>query len=223
MNPTDILLQESQSVWDQYVEHPFIKEMGAGTLDKAKFEHYLIQDYLYLKEYTKVFCMGMIKAQTIEDMRFFHQAAGGAFEYETAVHIHYLKGFDYSIEELEQQEAELTTESYTSYMQAVCLKGDLKEIVAAVLPCIWSYSYIGRHLMESYEVNGDHFYKEWIEAYGGEAFTALSDSWLAYANRLFSAISIEERTKLSGIFKKASLYELHFWDMAYAEVKEAVK
>ncbi|MEH6944471.1 thiaminase II [Bacillus sp. JJ722] len=223
MNLTDVLLQQSKQIWTDYLQHPFITEMGNNTLDRKKFEHYLIQDYLYLKEYSKVFCMGMIKSKTIEDMRFFHQAAGGTFEYETAVHINYLKGFGYSIEELEQQEVELTTESYTSYMQGVCLKGDLKEIVAAVLPCIWSYNYIGQHIVENYDIDENHFYKQWIDSYSGEEFTQLNVVWIEYSNRLFADSSLEEQAKLCEIFKKASLYELHFWDMAYEEVAEVVK
>ncbi|WP_042351894.1 thiaminase II [Bacillus massiliigorillae] len=223
MNLTDVLLQQSKQIWNEYLQHPFITEMGNGTLNHKKFEHYLIQDYLYLKEYTKVFCMGVVKSNTIEDMQFFHQAAGGTFKYETAVHIEYLRNFGFSIEDLEQQELELTTESYTSYMHGISLKGDVKEIVAAVLPCVWSYNYIGKHLLENYEIDDNHFYKRWIDSYGREEFTQLSDTWLTYSNRLFADSSLEEQERLIDIFKKASLYELKFWDMAYEEVKEAVK
>lgn len=222
MKLTDVLLQESQKVWDEYLEHPFIKEMGANTLEHKKFEYYLIQDYLYLKEYMKVFCMGIIKAQTIEEMKFFHQAAGGAFDYETAVHIHYLKNFGHSIEQLEQYEMELTTESYTSYMQGIALKGDLKEIVAAVLPCIWSYNYIGQHLAQNYDIDETHFYKNWIDAYSSEEFTNLSDTWLDYTNQLFENLTVSEQKRLSHIFKMASIYELKFWDMAYEEIGQLV-
>ena len=35
--------------------HPFVQELGAGTLSKDKFKFYLLQDYLYLLEYAKVF------------------------------------------------------------------------------------------------------------------------------------------------------------------------
>lgn len=45
---TDYLYENSKEVWDKYLEHPFLIELGEGTLDKEKFRKYLIQDYLYL-------------------------------------------------------------------------------------------------------------------------------------------------------------------------------
>ncbi len=49
MKFTDYLFKEVKEIWDEYLTHPFVKEMGEGTLDKDKFKNYLIQDYLYLK------------------------------------------------------------------------------------------------------------------------------------------------------------------------------
>ena len=56
MRFTEKLLKEAMPIWEKYLDHPFIKEIGEGTLDKNKFREYLVQDYLYLKEYAKVFC-----------------------------------------------------------------------------------------------------------------------------------------------------------------------
>ena len=47
---TDYLFENVKYIWDDYLNHPFLKEMGQGTLDREKFKSYLIQDYLYLKE-----------------------------------------------------------------------------------------------------------------------------------------------------------------------------
>ena len=65
MKFTDYLFEESKEIFDAYLEHPFLKELGEGTLDKNKFREYLIQDYLYLKDYAKVFCQGVIKSNSM--------------------------------------------------------------------------------------------------------------------------------------------------------------
>ena len=39
---TDYLFNEVKSIWEEYLNHPFIKEMGEGILDKEKFRKYLI-------------------------------------------------------------------------------------------------------------------------------------------------------------------------------------
>lgn len=35
-------------IWYEYTHHPFTTQLGAGTLGKKSFQHYLIQDYLFL-------------------------------------------------------------------------------------------------------------------------------------------------------------------------------
>lgn len=56
------LKEKAIKVWEDGYNHPFVQELGAGTLDKEKFKFYLLQDYLYLLEYAKVFAMAMVKA-----------------------------------------------------------------------------------------------------------------------------------------------------------------
>ncbi len=70
-------------------------------------------------------------------------------EDETAVHIEYLKEFGISELDAEKREYKSTTISYTSYMQAIALTGDLDEIAIATLPCTWSYSYIGKYISKN--------------------------------------------------------------------------
>lgn len=37
-----------QSVWKEFVHHPFVMGLGDGTLPLESFKGYIIQDYLYL-------------------------------------------------------------------------------------------------------------------------------------------------------------------------------
>lgn len=36
---SDYLFNESKEIWDEYLKHPFIVEMGQGTLDKKSLEN----------------------------------------------------------------------------------------------------------------------------------------------------------------------------------------
>ena len=51
MGFSEVLFKEVEEIWNEYLEHPFVKGIGEGTLDKEKFKNYLIQDYLYLKDF----------------------------------------------------------------------------------------------------------------------------------------------------------------------------
>ena len=68
MKFSQVLFEEVKGLWNEYLEHPFVKGIGEGTLDKEKFKNYLIQDYLYLKDYAKVFAMGVVKASTMKEI-----------------------------------------------------------------------------------------------------------------------------------------------------------
>lgn len=213
---TDKLFSAVQEIWEEYLEHPFVKGIATGTLDKEKFKNYLIQDYLYLKDYSKVFCVGIIKATTMEEMRFYYNSIQGTMNDETAVHIEYLKGFGYDEVEIEREKNHMVTSSYVSYMQAQALTGGLKEITAAVLPCTWSYSYIGRYIKENYSDSYENnFYKPWIDVYSSDDYTVFTDQWIDYTNNLCKDLSEEEEEKLIDIFRLSSIYEMQFWDMAF--------
>lgn len=221
MKFTEYLFENTKHIWEKYLSHPFITEIGESTLPKEKFRHYLIQDYLYLKEYSKVFCMGVVKSKTMEEMKFFYNSTKGTMEDETAVHIEYMNRLGVSPESAEKYDYDLITSSYTSYMQAISLTGNLKEIAIATLPCTWSYSYIGHYLKENYKENSDsNYYKAWIDMYSDKMFDDFTNNWIEYVDKICNDLEEKEKEKLLEIFIKCSVYELEFWDMAYEEIKE---
>ena len=51
---TERIWKRVEPIWSSYLEHPFVKGLGDGTLDEEKFKHWLKQDYVYLIEYAKL-------------------------------------------------------------------------------------------------------------------------------------------------------------------------
>ena len=43
------LIQSDLPLWQSYVKHPFVVQLGNGTLPVECFEHYIKQDYHYLR------------------------------------------------------------------------------------------------------------------------------------------------------------------------------
>ena len=54
MTMTERLLEATKEIWAGYNEKPFVKGIADGSLDHDKFKYYMIQDYLYLIDYTIV-------------------------------------------------------------------------------------------------------------------------------------------------------------------------
>ena len=51
MKLSEILFSKTKDIWDEASSKPFVIDMAKGTLDKSLFKRYMLQDYLYLKEY----------------------------------------------------------------------------------------------------------------------------------------------------------------------------
>ena len=217
---TDYLFESVESIWEAYLDHDFLKDMGNGTLCKEKFKNYLIQDYLYLKEYAKVYAMALVKCEDINQMKFCQSSINGILEDESATHIWYLKNFGEKIEELENYKIKEANENYTSYMKSIALTGDLIDTMVSVLPCAWSYYYIGKNLKEIYKENlEENFYKNWIDSYSCKEYEQVAKSSIDFVNELCKNIDENKKEKLKDIFIKASIHEMRFWDMSYEEIK----
>ena len=65
------LLAASRTIWEGYLTHPFVQGIADGSLAAEKFRFYLLQDYLYLFDYAKVFAQGVVKSREPEVMRTF--------------------------------------------------------------------------------------------------------------------------------------------------------
>ncbi len=220
---SEVLFKEVEHIWMDYLSHPFIKELGEGTLPKEKFRDYLIEDYLYLKEYVKVFGIGLVKSKTMDKIKFHYKAIQGILEDENAVHINYLKNFNIDIRKLDQTKSSIENSNYTNYMINIAKEGDLKAIAVAIMPCTWSYFYIAQYLKEKYNSKlSNNYYREWIESYNSQEYQQLVYDWKNYINNICCDLSENESKNLIDIFKEASLYEKGFWDMAYKSNKNYV-
>jgi len=216
MKFSERLYEKLQPIWRQNHNHPFVQGMGDGTLEKEKFRFYMIQDYLYLIDYAKLFAIGAMKATNVQTMGKFAALLDSTLNEEMSLHREYAKKFEISEKELEKAQPSPTTLAYTHYMLHVGQSGTLAELVAALLPCMWSYWEIGKELSEKPGANNE-FYREWIEMYSSEEFGELATWCINLFDSLTEDKSEAELEKLEEIFLNTTRFEYMFWDMAYNE------
>lgn len=216
MKFSERLYEKLQPIWRQNHNHPFVQGMGDGTLEKEKFRFYMIQDYLYLIDYAKLFAIGAMKATDLQTMGKFAALLDSTLNEEMSLHREYAKKFEISEKELEKAQPSPTTLAYTHYMLHVGQSGTLAELVAALLPCMWSYWEIGKELSEKPGANNE-FYREWIEMYSSEEFGELATWCINLFDSLTEDKSEAKLEKLEEIFLNTTRFEYMFWDMAYNE------
>ena len=212
---TDRLHEAAAPVWEKCLNHPFVKGIGDGTLDVEKFKFFMLQDYLYLFDYAKVFALGVVKARDPELMRTFAKNVDAVLGGEMNIHRAYMKRLGISEEQVFAVQPSLDNLSYTNYMLSVANTGTTAEIAASILACSWSYAEIGQALAKIPGALEHPFYGEWIQGYASEEYAATNDALIELMNGLAKDASEEQLKYLTEIFVNCSRYELGFWDMSW--------
>lgn len=202
-------------VWEACLRHPFVTGIGDGTLDMEKFRYFMLQDYLYLFDYARVFALGVVKARDPELMRVFAANVDAILGGEMKIHRAYMKRLDITEEQVFAVKPALANLSYTNYMLSVAQTGGPMEIVASILACSWSYAEIGQTLAAIPGAAEHPFYGEWIRGYASEEYAATNQALIELMDSLAADAGEEQLAYLTDVFVNCSRYELGFWDMAW--------
>lgn len=216
MTTTQRLLAATEDIWAEYHTHPFVRGIADGTLDEEKFRYYMVQDYLYLIDYAKVFAIGVAKARDPETMRLFAGYVHQILDGEMDIHKGYMQRLGIPLEEAERAPVALDNLSYTSYMLRVAYDEGPAEIAAAILSCALSYEYIAKEIVAKDPAAADHpFYGEWVRGYADPGYAASNQVLVDLTERLTRDYSEAQLEHLTEIFIACSRYEGAFWDMAW--------
>ena len=203
------------SIWEACRKHPFVTGIGDGTLAVEKFQHFMLQDYLYLFDYARVFALGVVKARDPELMRTFAANVDAILDGEMKIHRAYMKRLGITEEQVFAVKPALDNLSYTNYMLSVASSGGPMEIVASILACSWSYAEIGQALATIPGAVEHPFYGEWIQGYSSEEYAATNQALIELMDSLTVNATEEQITYLTEVFVNCSRYELGFWDMSW--------
>ena len=212
---TDRIYPRVIKIWDACFNHPFVQEMGDGSLDLDRFKHWVKQDYDYLVEYARLFAIGTSKSPDLDTMNSFAKGLEGILFMEMDLHRSYAKTFSISEKELESTEPSAINTAYTSYMLNKSQAGGVENVAAALLACSWSYSYIGLELAKIPGALEDENYGSWVKMYSSEEFTELNDNAMDLMNKLAEGKPERELKALEEIIVKTGYFEHMFWSMCY--------
>ncbi|MEY9965515.1 thiaminase/transcriptional activator TenA [Streptacidiphilus sp. MAP12-16] len=221
------LWASGDEVYQAILEHPFLQGLTDGTLPRAAFRHFVVQDSHYLRDYARALALCAAKAPTEEDVRAFADDAVGALAAEQGMHAEFMRdladpapgALDAAADVAAEVDAEVdadvlpTTRAYTSYLLATVYGGSFAEGLAAVLPCYWIYARVGEELLA--KSSPDPLYARWIATYGDEAFQSVVRRVLALTDRIGDELSPAERQRAVQHFATTSRYEWMFWDAAW--------
>ncbi|CAO5230964.1 TenA family protein [Frankia sp. AgKG'84/4] len=223
------LWASTEPLYQAILRHPFLTGLTDGTLPRAAFAQFVVQDSLYLRDYARALAVCAAKAPTEADVRALATDAAEAVAAEQAMHADFrnaLAGTGHpglrpgpgpedapDAGSARPVPPAPTTLAYTSYLLATVYGDSFLAGLAAVLPCYWVYARLGAELLAA--SSPDPLYARWIAAYGDPAFQAVAQRVIALTDRVGAEASPAERSRAARHFAVTTRYEWMFWDAAW--------
>jgi thiaminase/transcriptional activator TenA len=211
---SDFLRLQADPVWNAQHHHPFVRGIGDGTLEIAKFGFWLRQDYVFLIDYARLFAAAAVRAPNLEAMSTFSTMMHEILGREMELHRSYCAEFGITELALETTVKAPTTQGYTDFLLRTATTGDYVEILGALLPCMWGYSEVGLELARGGMPDDDRF-RRWINVYADPEFAELVEWCQGLTNRACDGLPQEHLYRVEQAFVTSSRYELAFWEMAW--------
>lgn len=215
----DRFRSECAEIWESLHGHAFIRELAVGTLPPEKFRFYVEQNLMYLPEYARTMALGAARAEGAAEMKAWADALANILDNEIPENRELLRRvIDLGAEDCGGALAMAPANvAYTGFLVSVGQSGGPVEIMAAIVPCTWSYGDIAARLAGSV---GEHpVYAEWIRFFGSPEYDAIVDRVKRQLEELAAGADERFLPRLSATFRTSTRLERAFWDMAYGLVQ----
>ena len=208
------LTRDCAADWRAYTWHAFVQGLADGSLPQAAFRRYLVQDYLFLVQFTRAHALAAYKAESLDAFRD-KAAAIGALLHEMTLHLGYCA--EWGIPEaaiLAEPEAPETV-AYTRWVLDRGVAGDILDLEVALAPCTVGYGEIALAIEASpTRRRAGNPYESWIAMYAGAEYQALARGAAARLDALGESHGGAARfPHLAADFGKAARLEAAFWQM----------
>ncbi len=205
------LRSDCKHEWNNYVNHPFVQQLGNGTLPKTQFNNWMVQDYFYLIQYARAYALLAYKSDTIAQMQSASTILHGLLNEEMALHRAQLEsaGID-----LAAAEESLETLAYGRYIIDRAQTGDVLDLAVTLSPCLAGYGEIGLRLITDPNITlQNHPYLNWIETYGGPTYHGFVREGLTQLQTLADSHGATARyPMLLKQFRQSVQLETAFWN-----------
>jgi thiaminase/transcriptional activator TenA len=185
---------------DEQLRHPTVAGIARGDLDPAVFRSWLEQDFLFLHDYVRVFARLAWQAPD-EHLGDLIELAHSTYFEELSLHRALAAEFGADLDGAVKRSA---CAAYTEFLLASA--ASYGEGLAALYPCMWGYSTLGRLLAQ--DPPGEPRYRRWVEVYADPAFAMLTGRVAAMLDE-----AAPDPGRARAAFTEGMRHELAFWDV----------
>ena len=215
MGLSDQLKAGVDPLWEEVVSHPFVIQLGDGSLSPDVFHRYFEQDYLFLKDWLVLLSLAAAKAPDFDAARrlvgFLHLGLGG----EEGLFRRAFSERGLSPRQMDTLEYRPATLHYSGYLRRTAYEGSFLDLVATLLAVEWPYLDWAQRLAQAGKRPENYYYRTWIDIHVSAQMVGFVD-WLKLT--VDSAdVSAAGKARLQDIFRDVLRYELMFWDTAWQD------
>ncbi|WEL20973.1 TenA family protein [Halorhabdus sp. BNX81] len=210
---TEWLRARAEPDWSAAVDHRFVEELAAGTIDDAVFRRYLMQDYAFLDALVGTFGHAVgdapdmaARSRLVEFLAVLTDDENDYFERSFAA-------LDVPESTYANPEPTATTRAFEDLLGRAAREGGYAETLAVLVPAEWVYlSWADPRA----DADPDAFYlREWIDLHANDGFRSFVGWLREELDREGAAASPRRRARLDRLFRRTVELERAFFETAY--------
>ena len=210
---SEMLFSETEDLWKEAVNKPFVKKMADGTLETEKYRRYMLQDYLYLTDYIELL-REISESTEKKSLRSFLEKILWETQEETErVHLPAMRELGIGDTDIQNVVMAQVLREYVGYMKQQLREEGFVGGLVALLQCSWAYAYIGQTVSErEAERLSASPYKSWFASYTCASYIETNQSWIDASDRETEDLDDTKKLRLCSVFQTCARYENRFWD-----------
>lgn len=202
------IMSEISDIQGAIMKHPFIVELGNGTLPEGNFIYYVIQDTLYLREYSRILKIVGERMARADYRDFFIQQSKIVSEVEMGeLHLRFLSEKEINLPE---HDMSLTTSAYTDHMYRQAIQGTELQAILSVLPCYVIYLDVADNITASNGIPVE--YATWIKEYSSDRYRESVERISSIVSEMMEVHGLSESDRK--VLRKSAVFEYMFWETA---------
>ena len=210
---TETLRAESQENWNACVQHRFVAELFAGSVDDAVMRRYLVQDYQFIDRFVALLGAAIASADCFASRvrltRFAHMITSEENTY-------FLRAFEaLGVPEAEYRLPQLAapTRGFQALMAEAAATQDYASCLSVLIVAEWLYLCWADRPQAALPPRFEH--AEWITLHNNAGFRDFVEWLRAELDRLAPDMDAAARTNSADFFARAVQLERQFFDHVY--------
>ncbi len=207
---SETLRLQSEPVWSAAVQHRFVDELCAGTLDDRVMGHYLIQDHRFLDSFLTLLGAAIASADCFEARLRLGRFAGMISGEENTYFLRAFEALDITAQQRQTPPDTAATAGFKALMQEAAATRSYAAALAVLTVAEWLYLDWASRAPQPLPDNFVH--AEWITLHDNPFFR----DFIAFLRAELDRVGPAEEALSRDFFLRAVQLEHEFFDTVYA-------